>query len=48
MLHVSTDYVFDGNKEVAYLESDPVCPTYLALAVAKKCQFVTAAERFVQ
>lgn len=26
MLHVSTDYVFDGAKEGAYLESDPVCP----------------------
>jgi dTDP-4-dehydrorhamnose reductase len=26
MLHVSTDYVFDGSKEGAYLESDPVCP----------------------
>lgn len=26
MVHVSTDYVFDGAKEGAYLESDPVCP----------------------
>ncbi len=26
MVHVSTDYVFDGTKEGAYLESDPVCP----------------------
>lgn len=26
MVHVSTDYVFDGSKEGAYLESDPVCP----------------------
>lgn len=26
MLHVSTDYVFDGSKEGAYRESDPVCP----------------------
>jgi dTDP-4-dehydrorhamnose reductase len=26
MVHVSTDYVFDGTKDGAYLESDPVCP----------------------
>ncbi len=26
MVHISTDYVFDGDKEGAYLESDPVCP----------------------
>ena len=26
MVHVSTDYVFDGSKEGAYLETDPVCP----------------------
>jgi dTDP-4-dehydrorhamnose reductase len=26
MVHVSTDYVFDGAKEGAYLESDPACP----------------------
>ncbi len=26
MVHVSTDYVFDGAKEGAYLESDPVYP----------------------
>jgi len=26
LVHVSTDYVFDGRKEGAYLESDPVCP----------------------
>jgi dTDP-4-dehydrorhamnose reductase len=26
MVHVSTDYVFDGSKDGAYLESDPVCP----------------------
>jgi dTDP-4-dehydrorhamnose reductase len=26
MVHVSTDYVFDGSKEGAYLESDSVCP----------------------
>jgi dTDP-4-dehydrorhamnose reductase len=26
MVHVSTDYVFDGTKERAYLETDGVCP----------------------
>jgi dTDP-4-dehydrorhamnose reductase len=26
MIHVSTDYVFDGTKAEAYLESDPVSP----------------------
>jgi dTDP-4-dehydrorhamnose reductase len=26
MIHVSTDYVFDGTKQGAYQESDPVCP----------------------
>ena len=26
MVHISTDYVFDGSKDGAYLESDPVCP----------------------
>jgi dTDP-4-dehydrorhamnose reductase len=26
LVHVSTDYVFDGSKEGAYRESDPVCP----------------------
>jgi dTDP-4-dehydrorhamnose reductase len=26
LVHVSTDYVFDGRKEDAYHESDPVCP----------------------
>ena len=26
LIHISTDYVFDGNKAGPYFESDPVCP----------------------
>jgi dTDP-4-dehydrorhamnose reductase len=26
LVHVSTDYVFDGSKQGAYLEADPACP----------------------
>jgi dTDP-4-dehydrorhamnose reductase len=26
LVHISTDYVFDGTKQDAYRESDPVCP----------------------
>ena len=26
LIHISTDYVFDGEKDGAYLEEDPVCP----------------------
>lgn len=26
LIHISTDYVFDGSKAAAYTEDDPVCP----------------------
>jgi dTDP-4-dehydrorhamnose reductase len=26
LIHVSTDYVFDGNKGSPYIETDPICP----------------------
>jgi len=26
LIHISTDYVFDGNKKNPYCEADPVCP----------------------
>jgi dTDP-4-dehydrorhamnose reductase len=26
LIHISTDYVFDGNKTSPYIESDPLCP----------------------
>lgn len=26
LLHISTDYVFDGERQGAYVEDDPVCP----------------------
>ncbi len=26
LIHISTDYVFDGEKDGAYLEDDPLCP----------------------
>lgn len=26
LIHVSTDYVFDGSKDGVYVETDPVCP----------------------
>jgi len=26
LIHISTDYVFDGRKKEAYTEADPVCP----------------------
>lgn len=26
LIHISTDYIFDGNKTKPYVESDPICP----------------------
>src|SRR5690349_1188906 len=26
LLHISTDYVFDGSKDAAYVEDDPIAP----------------------
>ena len=26
LIHISTDYVFDGNKDGAYVEDDPIAP----------------------
>jgi dTDP-4-dehydrorhamnose reductase len=27
LIHISTDYVFDGSKKAPYTEADPICPT---------------------
>ncbi|MFI3213228.1 MAG: dTDP-4-dehydrorhamnose reductase [Eubacteriales bacterium] len=41
LVHISTDYVFDGNKETPYLESDPVGPeTYYGYTKELGEQFV--------
>lgn len=42
VVHVSTDYVFDGNKGSPYVEDDPVCPVG-AYGLSKE-----AGERFVR
>jgi len=36
LLHISTDYVFDGTKPEAYVENDPICPVNLYGASKRK------------
>jgi dTDP-4-dehydrorhamnose reductase len=49
LIHVSTDYVFDGSKDGVYGETDPVCPvnTYGATKEAGEALLRAAWERHV-
>lgn len=49
MVHVSTDYVFDGTKKGAYVEADPVAPlgVYGRTKVAGEAAVRAATERHV-
>lgn len=48
ILHVSTDYVFDGTKKTPYYESDPICPqsVYGATKAEAEKMVQQMAERF--
>ena len=49
LIHISTDYVFDGNKTSPYNESDPICPigTYGASKAAGEKAVREALETYV-